>query len=64
MIKAFEDSVDRYPPEFATIDRLRAATQPRLSLFYDDTQRPDPLHSLTTTDNEPLSIKFIQESEV
>ena len=64
MIKAFEDSVDRYPPEFATIDRLRATTLPKFSSFYDNVQRPDPLHSLTTTDNEPLSIRFIQESEV
>ncbi len=53
MIKAFQDSIDRQPLEFATLDRLRAATVPKLSSFYHDNNRPltrpHSLNPLTTT---------------
>ncbi|CAF0797946.1 unnamed protein product [Rotaria sordida] len=64
VIEAFEDSIDRHPPEFATLDRLRANTVPKLSSYYYDTQRPYPLHTVITTDNQSLPEKVIQETEV
>ena len=69
MIKAFQDSIDRPRPEFATLDRLRAATVPKLSSFYHDNNRPtltrphslNPIittttTNLTTTDKQPSSV--------
>ncbi|CAF0924356.1 unnamed protein product [Adineta ricciae] len=40
VIKAFQDSIDRQPPEYVTLDRLRAATVPKFSSFYYDNNRP------------------------
>lgn len=62
MIKAFQDSIDRQPPEFVTLDRLRAATVSKLSSFYYDNRpltRPHSLNPITTnatiTDNQQIS---------
>jgi hypothetical protein len=53
VIKAFQDSIDRQPPEFVTLDRLRAGTVPKLTSFYQDNSRPltrpHSLNPLTTT---------------
>lgn len=51
MIKAFQDSIERQPPEFVTLDRLRAATVSKLSSLYNDSQpltRPRSLNPITT----------------
>ncbi|CAF3451705.1 unnamed protein product [Rotaria sp. Silwood1] len=64
VIKAFEDSIDPHPPEFATLDRLRAYTVPKLSSYYYDTQRPHLLNNLTTTDNQSLPRRIFQDTEV
>jgi hypothetical protein len=52
VIKAFQDSIDRQPPEYVTLDRLRAATVPKLTSFYNDNRpltRPQSLNPITTT---------------
>jgi hypothetical protein len=58
VIKAFQDSIDRQPPEFVTLDRLRAATVPKLSSFYQDNRpltRPHSLNPIITTTNATLT---------
>ena len=40
MIKAFQVFIIRQPPEYVTLDRLRAATVPKFSSFYYDNNRP------------------------
>jgi hypothetical protein len=60
VIKAFQDSIDRQPPEFVTLDRLRAATVPKLSSFYHDNRpltRPHSLNPITTITNATLTDK-------
>ncbi|CAF4008272.1 unnamed protein product [Rotaria magnacalcarata] len=64
VIKAFEDSIDRYPLEFATLDRLRAINVPKVPSYYNDFEHDVPLNNSTITDNQPLSTKIIQETEV
>ncbi len=63
MIKAFQDSIDRQPPEYVTLDRLRAATVPKFSSFFHDNRpltRPHSFNSIintntTITDNRQTS---------
>ncbi|CAF0795587.1 unnamed protein product [Adineta steineri] len=63
VIKAFQDSIDRQPPEYVTLDRLRAATVPKVSSFYHDNRpltRPHSLNPIITinaniTDNQQTS---------
>jgi hypothetical protein len=60
VIKAFQDSIDRQRPEFVTLDRLRAATVPKLSSFYHDNRpltRPHSLNPITITTNATLTDK-------
>ncbi|CAF2684167.1 unnamed protein product [Rotaria sp. Silwood2] len=64
VIKAFEESIERHPPEFATLDKLRANTVPKLSSYYYDTQRPNILNTVTTTDNQSLPGRIIKDTEI
>lgn len=64
MIKAFEDSIERHPPEFATLDRLRAATLSKSSSCYCDTEHLTPFLYSTNTDNQSIPTKIIRETEV
>ncbi len=60
MIKAFQDSIDRQPPEYVTLDRLRAATVPKLSSFYHDNRpltRPHSLNPIIPTTNATITDK-------
>ena len=73
MIKAFQDSIDRQPLEYVTLDRLRAATVPKISSFYHDNRpltRPHSLNPITTitnatiTDNQPASAPNIEDTRL
>jgi hypothetical protein len=73
VIKAFQDSIDRQPPEYVTLDRLRAATVPKISSFYHDNRpltRPHSLNPIITitnatiTDNQPASATNIEDTRL
>ncbi|CAF1360295.1 unnamed protein product [Rotaria magnacalcarata] len=72
VIKAFQDSIDRQPPEYATLDRLRAATVPKLSSFYNGSRpltRPHSLNPIitinaTVTDNHQPSRPTIEHTQL
>jgi hypothetical protein len=73
VIKAFQDSIDRQPSDHMTLDRLRAATVPKLSSFYYDNRpltRPHSLNPITTitnatiTDNQQSSPPNIEDSRL
>ncbi|CAF1326093.1 unnamed protein product [Rotaria sordida] len=72
VIKAFQDSIDRQPPEYATLDRLRAATVPKLTSFYYDNRpliRPHSLNPIITTntnmtDNHQPSAATFQDTQI
>ncbi|CAF5121112.1 unnamed protein product, partial [Rotaria magnacalcarata] len=72
VIKAFQDSIDRQPPEYATLDRLRAATVPKLSSFYNGNRpltRPHSLNPIitinaTVTDNHQPSRPTIEHTQL
>jgi hypothetical protein len=60
VIKAFQDSIDRHLPKFVTLDRLRAATVPKLSSLYYDNQPLKPINNVITTDNQITTMKDTQ----
>ncbi|CAF3879115.1 unnamed protein product [Adineta steineri] len=62
VIKAFQDSFDRYPPKYVTLDRLRANTIPKSSSYYYDKQPSNPINNVTNTDNEQLPLTIIKHT--
>ena len=65
--------IDRQPPEYVTLDRLRAATVPKLSSAYYNNRpliRPHSLNPITTitnatiTDNKRSSPSLIDDTKL
>jgi hypothetical protein len=64
VIKAFQDSIDRHPPGYMTLDWLRAITLPKPSSYHYDRPPLNPINNAIITDNQQQPSPTMEDAQL